>query len=386
MITKWSPVARCAPRRSPMRESADPPRWTRHFFYRTERTRTTWKLRVGLVTLVLVVAWLTHGWWTVAVARSLVCESNRAPSDAILIENFDPDYLRVRACEKSASGWSCGASARASPGQIQTRPQPRAVELATAEMMANLARLGAFDVVPIREVEPISLNAARDVLRYVEREHIHSVIVVIAALPQQAIRARLRCHARPCRDCGRCEPVEGRPWSGHLDDELARRPGSGGAVAQVGVLQTVRIAVPARCAGNERLTYTRSDWHRDRPCRGAVSVTRLRLPRNGERKTRLAGSSLAGLGPPRNDTQQVFAAPKPTSASAAVAGRRDSIMTCSVARMFKCASSGETRQSRTVTGTISVPRPSLTVLPVEFGLPCRRSIVFLVENVHLLIF
>ena len=37
--------------------------------------------------------WLTHGWWTVAVARSLVCDANAAPSDAILVENFDSDYL-----------------------------------------------------------------------------------------------------------------------------------------------------------------------------------------------------------------------------------------------------------------------------------------------------
>ena len=72
--------------------SPDRRNWTRHFVYRTTHTRTTWKFRVGFVVLVLAVVWLTSSWWTVAIARSLVCEANGAPSDAILVENFDPDY------------------------------------------------------------------------------------------------------------------------------------------------------------------------------------------------------------------------------------------------------------------------------------------------------
>jgi hypothetical protein len=69
-------------------------RWTRHLVYRSVHTRTTWKLRLGLLTLVVLAPWLTSGWWTVAIARGLICDANVALSDAILIENFDPDYLR----------------------------------------------------------------------------------------------------------------------------------------------------------------------------------------------------------------------------------------------------------------------------------------------------
>jgi len=32
--------------------------------YRAEHTRTTWKLRIGLLTLVVGTLWLTSGWWT----------------------------------------------------------------------------------------------------------------------------------------------------------------------------------------------------------------------------------------------------------------------------------------------------------------------------------
>src|SRR5688572_11594990 len=53
-----------------MRESFRRPQWTRHFFYRTEHVKTTWTFRLGLAVLFFGGAWLTSGWWTVAVARS----------------------------------------------------------------------------------------------------------------------------------------------------------------------------------------------------------------------------------------------------------------------------------------------------------------------------
>jgi hypothetical protein len=153
------------------------PGWTRHLVYRAEHTRTTWKLRLGLLTLVLVSLWLTSGWWTVAVARSLVCDASPALSDAILIENFDPDYLLF---ERATRLRRAGLAARVlvpiwrDPG-TQT---PNAVALGTAQVMATISRIGPIEVVPVREVEPITLNVATDVRGFLEREHIRSVIVV----------------------------------------------------------------------------------------------------------------------------------------------------------------------------------------------------------------
>jgi hypothetical protein len=45
------------------------------------------------VALLMLIAWPTRGWWSVAIAESLVCDADAAPSDAILVENFDIDYL-----------------------------------------------------------------------------------------------------------------------------------------------------------------------------------------------------------------------------------------------------------------------------------------------------
>src|SRR5262245_60217737 len=162
----------------PLREPADPPHWARHFVYRSNRLRTTWKFRVGLVVLLLAISWLSRGWWTGAIARSLVCEADTAASDAILIENFDPAYLVF---EHARNLRQAGVSARVLvpvPSDPATS-EPQPVELATAEMLANLSRLGPYEVVKIREVEPISLNAARDAQRYLEQAGLRSVTVVV---------------------------------------------------------------------------------------------------------------------------------------------------------------------------------------------------------------
>jgi len=191
-----------------MRQSSDTPRWTRHFVYRSERTRTTWKFRAGLVAFVLAAVWLSRGWWAVAIARSLVCDGNSAPSDAILIENFDPDYLVfARATELRRSGFAARVLVPIAAGTGSAETD--AVGLGTAELMAKIARLGALDIVPIQSVEPISLNAARDILRYLERESIHSVIVVT---PLFRSRRSALVYGATLGRAGiavRCEPVQG---------------------------------------------------------------------------------------------------------------------------------------------------------------------------------
>ena len=159
-----------------MREPVHAEGWSRHFLYRSAHLRTTWKLRLGLLALLVGITWLTSGWWTIAVARSLVCESDAAPSDAILSENFDPDYLLfVRAAELRRKGLAPRVLV---PVREDPSSAPNLVGLGTAKVMADVAHLDAMDVVPYREVEPISLNAAYDVLKFLRQQHLRSVIIV----------------------------------------------------------------------------------------------------------------------------------------------------------------------------------------------------------------
>jgi len=159
------------------RESRATPGWTRHLLYRAERLRTTWRLRLGLLALVAAVVWLTSGWWTTAVARSLVCDPGRAPSDAILLDNLDSDYLLF---ERANRLRRAGVASRVLVPVMTDRGtgEPNDVAAGIAQVMARIARTGEIEIVPTREAEPITLNAARDVQGFLEREHIGSVILV----------------------------------------------------------------------------------------------------------------------------------------------------------------------------------------------------------------
>ncbi|AMY12958.1 hypothetical protein LuPra_06242 [Luteitalea pratensis] len=122
-------------------------------------------------------SWLTSAWWTAAIGRSLVCESVLLPSDAILIDNFDPDYLlfeRARNLRNAAM-----APRVLVPVAIDAATGlPNRVALGVAEVLAQLSRVGSVDIVPIRQVEPITLNAARDIGDFLARAGLKSVIVV----------------------------------------------------------------------------------------------------------------------------------------------------------------------------------------------------------------
>jgi hypothetical protein len=198
-------------------------RWTEHFFYRTECTRTTWKFRIGLLTFLTVAFWLTSPWWTVGIARSLACEPSLAPSDAILVENFESSY---RVYERAAQLRREGFADRVLVHTL-TEPgtEPDELSLDRLQLMATRAQVGTIDILPTRQREPIVLNAVRDMQRFLERERIRSLIVVMplfrsrrSALVYEAILSRSGILVR-------CEPLHGsvgvnnwtRSWHGIQD-------------------------------------------------------------------------------------------------------------------------------------------------------------------------
>jgi hypothetical protein len=153
------------------------PRWTRHFISRVERTRTTWKLRVLLLSVPVIGLWLTSAWWTAAIGRGLVCQQHVVPSDAILIENFEPDYFLF---ERARHLRDAGIAPRVLV-PVYTNPSREtssAVALGLTRMIALMSRIGSIEIIPIGLVEPISLNAARDVSAFAKRSGIRSVVVV----------------------------------------------------------------------------------------------------------------------------------------------------------------------------------------------------------------
>jgi len=132
--------------------------------YRSEHLSTTWKLRLGVMTILAINLWVSHGWGAVAVAESLVCDRSVVPSDAILGATF-----RSRLGRKARNLRTSGIAERVLVPLATDRPQPATVALGVADLMARLSRLGALEIVPVGEVEPISLNAARDIRDFMAR-------------------------------------------------------------------------------------------------------------------------------------------------------------------------------------------------------------------------
>jgi hypothetical protein len=119
---------------------------------------------------------LTRPFWAIRLANSLVCTEQAPPSDALLLENFDPDYLVF---ERAAALRSAGIASRVFvPLQTSEGELPNAVQTGTAELMAKIARLSGVEGIPIQVIEPISLNAAYQIRDFLTKNNIHSIVVV----------------------------------------------------------------------------------------------------------------------------------------------------------------------------------------------------------------
>ncbi len=182
--------------------------WRRHFFHTRTSTRTTWKLRLAVLALVVLAAAATRGVWTAQLGRSLVCPEEVAPSELILMENFDPDYLVF---ERAAALQAAGLAPKALvPIQaLGDTGGPNLVSKGIAEVMARYARLGAWEALPIREVEPITLNAAAQLRDHLIGERVGSVILVTPGFRSRRSALTYRAVFGPAGIQVHCVPVFG---------------------------------------------------------------------------------------------------------------------------------------------------------------------------------
>src|SRR5215813_5287984 len=172
-------------------------------------TRWRWRLILcGMLALLIGAGLAARGVWIAGVARSLVCVRDVAPSDVMLIENFDPYYLLF---ERAAALQKAGIVSRAVvPVQVSSDPLiPNAIEQGIAELMARQARMGSWETIPIREAEPITLNAATQIRDYLGRSAVNSVVVVS---PGFRSRRSMLVYRAVLGEAGmqvRCDPVFG---------------------------------------------------------------------------------------------------------------------------------------------------------------------------------
>jgi hypothetical protein len=161
-------------KRAGVRKSAG---WSRHFFHRKESLRATWKLRLAVVGLIVPIL-LTRGIWTEWIAQGLVCDADIAPSDALLIENFDPDYLLFEHAETLRRS---GVAPRVfafvekgrGPGGLN------GISQGFTAILADAAHLPSAEFIPISATsEPITLNVAHQIRDYLTARHVKSIVLV----------------------------------------------------------------------------------------------------------------------------------------------------------------------------------------------------------------
>lgn len=183
--------------------------WQRHLWYKKEIVKTTWKLRVLVLCALLILGMTTRTFWAQRLGQSLVCHEERTPSDAILVENFDRSYLLF---EHAAALMQAGLAPRvlvhvSASGEP---PQPSLVSQGITDVMVRVARMPAPTIIPIQEVEPISLHAASQIRAFLEKEQIRSVLVVTPGFRSQRSALVYRAVLNPAGIAVSCVPVFGQ--------------------------------------------------------------------------------------------------------------------------------------------------------------------------------
>jgi hypothetical protein len=174
--------------------------------HRARSGRWLWMLPV----IVVVAAAMTRAVWLPAIGRGLVCREEIAQPDAILVENFDPDYRlfeRVAALQREGLTARVLVPTRTAAGDSD---EANLVSREIVELMARLARVRNVEIVPIREIEPYSLNAAYQIRDFVIRSQARSVLVIAPALRSQRSSIVYRAILQPAGIRVHCLPVFGQ--------------------------------------------------------------------------------------------------------------------------------------------------------------------------------
>ena len=167
----------------------EPPDWPRWAIYRTTTWKTTWKLRLVLAALLVLLVAATRGWWGPAIGGGLVANSGPCKPDLIVVDNLVSDYElfeKAAALGKLAGPVMVLVPVRSSENDPE-KPDPLKGEI--VEVMIRQARLQSCTLLPFRLIEPFTLNVARQVGGFVKSHpEIHSVLVVTQALRSRRTR------------------------------------------------------------------------------------------------------------------------------------------------------------------------------------------------------
>ena len=162
-----------------------------------------------LATVVLCLGgYATRHTWLRLSAESLVCARGEGPSDAILVDNVEYNYLLFeRAQELGARGLAStvlvpilGADSGAEPTEVS---------LGFVDVMCRTARISNCITFNVPSVEPFSLNLARRTAQELQARGIRSVLLVIDGFRSRRDFDLYAAVLGPLKITVHCQPVFG---------------------------------------------------------------------------------------------------------------------------------------------------------------------------------
>ena len=141
----------------------------RHIFIKKTVVRTRWSFRLAFLALLSLLLLLTGRFWLATVAESLVHSSELRPADAIIVENLETEYLLFEQAGRIQRKYAVSrviVPILAPASDLKHRAG--SVPVGLAEVMIRVAGIRNAELVPVQLEEPISLNAARQLLDYLE--------------------------------------------------------------------------------------------------------------------------------------------------------------------------------------------------------------------------
>ena len=185
------------------------------------RRRSLWLIALAALAVSSLLLLATRALWMRAIGRGLVCARSVAPSDAIVVDNFDYNYLvfeHTAELQRSGIGTRIFVPAEASrdPHRVGT------IARLIVEDMARVAEVEDPAIFPVPEREPISLNVALGVRDKLTRDGVRSVVVVASAFRSRRAELIYKSVLSPVGIRVGCAPVFGsrtpetwgRSWHG----------------------------------------------------------------------------------------------------------------------------------------------------------------------------
>ena len=159
-------------------------RWMRQFIRQRYVWRTTWKLRIGMLLLVAAIVVPTRTCWLTWLGRSLVHDDVPTSSDAIVLENYDPNYLVFETAGRlMREGLS--DSLLVPVHVLRDAGTPTVVSLGVGDVMTRGARITSDAIIPGQCEEPITLTVATEVAKRLQHGGARSEIVVSSTFRSQ---------------------------------------------------------------------------------------------------------------------------------------------------------------------------------------------------------